>query len=140
ASAHSFAIRFWELQGNPERHRKAVPAWEARFGTLLAQEPELEPVLDWAFGQEHYWSAVLSQSSKDPMAFLLRKLADPVDKQGSIRQKHDEWRSRLGAAKRKSALRAARSPREAAAPPLEEPLRGPGRLKQVQSVWHNREV
>src|SRR5207245_9934414 len=47
--------------------------------------------------------------------FLLRKLADPVDKQGSIRQKHDEWRSRLGAAKRKSALRAARSPREAAA-------------------------
>lgn len=118
--AHSLALRFWELQGNPARHRNSLRAWEAQFDTLLAQEPEIQSVLDWAFGQEHYWSGVLSLPSPDPMAFLSRKLQDPVDKQGSIRQKHDEWRSRLAAARRKSALRA-HSP-QPAAPPQDEPL------------------
>ncbi len=127
--AHSLALQFWELQGNPERHRKSIPEWEKKIGKLLTQEPEIDPLLTCLFSRElPYWSRAWDKGSPDPMAFLLRKLAVPVEKKG-IRQTYDELVSRARAAK--NAKRRSESPPEPAAPPAGEPLWDINRMRSA---------
>jgi hypothetical protein len=123
--AHSLALQFWELQGNPERHRKAIPVWEQEIGNLLTQEPELDALLTCLFSRElPYWSRAWDKGSPDPMAFLLRKLAVPVEEKG-IRQTYDELVSRARAAKPRNA------PPDPAAPPAGEPLWDINRMRSA---------
>jgi len=145
--AHQLALQFWELQGSPERHRKSIPAWGAKLRSLLAQEPGLDGLLGCLFrGDLPYWSEVCGKKSDDPMAFLLRKLAVPVEERGSIRQKHDELCSSARAAAARARRRS--SPPKAAGPPPgtghaagagAEPLWDLERLIHEQAFMHNLE-
>ena len=135
--AHSLALQFWELQGNPERHRKSVPDWEVKIRDLLAQEPELGGLLECLFsGDMPYWSPAWEQPSPDPMAFLLRKLAVPVEEPG-IRRTWDEIRSRKDAARAKAKRRAQRRPPVPGDPPKDEPLWDIAKLRSACTQWVN---
>lgn len=82
------ALRFYEYQGKPVKHKDALPEWTGRFRVLIqTYGDELPQVMNYAFTVDPFWSVTLIRGD-EPLGYFEEKL-----KNGNIVEKFRAWKT-----------------------------------------------